>query len=113
MVAQLLILFATALLSSLFTCAGLWWLYQHRLRQALDEQLAVALEELDARLQTAIGTLGDTVEERVRTGVVKGVAAIPSHDVLADTTRTVAKTGAQLAERGLNVLLGRRNKPKD
>jgi len=108
MLNQIVIIVATAVLSAGLTTAGAYWLYRKRLRRELDEQLAAALVQLEERLQAALGSLGAVVEERVRQGVVKGVASLPSSDVLADTTRTVAKTGVELAGGALGALLGRR-----
>lgn len=110
MVPQVLAIAATALLSSLLTLAAVWWLYRRHLRRELDARLDAALSELDRRLEKALEALGAIVEERVRQGVLKGVASIPTTDVLTDTTRTVAKTSVELANKGLSALLGRRTK---
>lgn len=107
---QALTVLLTAGLSSLFTVAAGYVLYRKRLQRELEERLAAAREELEETLSAALEGLGDVVEERVRQGVVKGVASIPSTEVLSDTTKSVAKTGADLAERGLRALLGNRRR---
>ncbi len=107
MLNQALIIVSTATLSSLFTITALYLLYQMKLRRELDQKLAEAREELERTLDEALEGVGAMVEERVRQGVVKGVASLSSPEVLTDTTKSVAKTGADLAERGLKALLGR------
>lgn len=113
MLPQILTIVLTALLTSALTVGGAWWLYRRHLRRELDEQLAAAIEDLEARLQVISKDLGDTIETRVRQGVVKGVTDLPSSDVFVDTTRTVARTGAEIAGTALGALLGRRRPDKD
>ncbi|MCH9647540.1 MAG: hypothetical protein K0U98_04830 [Deltaproteobacteria bacterium] len=107
MLNQALVILSTAALSSLFTITVFYFLYQKRLRHELDEKLAAAREEFERTLDATLEEVGTLVEERVRQGVVKGVASISTPEVLTDTTKSVAKTGAELAERGLKALLGK------
>jgi hypothetical protein len=106
MLIQLLIIFTTAALSSVFTLAAAYFLYQRRIRQRIEQAVEEKLAEVEVRL-------GDLLESRVSQGVVKGVAAIPSKEMLRDTTRSVARTGVELVEEGLSTFLGRgrRRKP--
>lgn len=106
MISQALTIVATALLSSALTVGLLWWLYQRRLKAELEAQGQRILADVEARLQAALAALGEVVEERVKQGLIRGVAAIPSSEVLSDTTRSAARTGADLASRGLAALLG-------
>lgn len=103
---QALTIIATALLSSALTVGLFWWLYQRRLKAEIDAQLQAAIAQVDGQLQSALEVLGDIVEERVKQGLVRGVAAIPTSEVLTDATRSAAKTGAELAAKGLAALLG-------
>ena len=107
---QALTIVATALLSSALTVGLAWWLYQRRLKAELEAQLESAVAEVDGKLRQALEALGDIVEERVKQGILNGVAAIPSSEVLADTTKSVARTGAELATKGLSALLGIKSK---
>ena len=102
MLSQVLTIVLTALLSSALTVGLAWWLYQRRLKTELDAQLATAVEEVDGKLKEALQALGDIVEERVKRGVVTGVASLPSTEVLAGTTKSVA----ELASKGLSALFG-------
>ncbi|MEM1206037.1 MAG: hypothetical protein AAGN66_22595 [Acidobacteriota bacterium] len=100
---QLLFALATAALSSLFTLGLAWWLFDRHVKGPLQDHI-------DQQIDEAIEELGATIEQRVRQGVRAGVASIPSTEVLADTTRNVARTGADLVGLGLATLLGG---PKD
>ncbi len=114
MLNQILTIVLTALLSSALTIGLAWWLYERRLKAELDAQLEAAVAEVDDKLQGALETLGDIVEVRVKQGILSGVAAIPSSEVLADTTKSVARTGAELASKGLSALFGiKKNRSED
>lgn len=100
---QLLFVLLTALLSSAFTLLMAWWLWQRRLKKELQD-------EIDAQVAQGIDELGRKVEDSVRQGIKEGVAALPSSEVLADATRTVARTGAEIVGAGIDSLLGNRRK---
>ena len=93
---QLLLMLGTAVLSSLLTVAISWFAFQRFARRDLERQIDEAIAEL-----------GDEVEARVRRGVREGVregvASLPSAEVIADATRTAARSGVDL----LGGLLGR------
>ncbi|MEM9556528.1 MAG: hypothetical protein AAGC60_19880 [Acidobacteriota bacterium] len=103
MLATLAIALLAAVVSSLLTLGGAWWIYRHRVREQLER-------ELEDRVRSALDDLGEVVEARVRRGVLDAVASLPSTELLADTTRTAARTGAQIVGAGLDTLLrgGRR-----
>jgi hypothetical protein len=96
----------TAFLSSLFTviAASLW--FRFRTRPSLMRQLD---EEFRDRLAEASDVIGERVEQSVRQGVVEGVSALASREVLEGTTRTLAKTSAEMVEERVNRLFRRRS----
>lgn len=96
---------ATAGLSSLFTvvAASLW--FRFRTRPSLMRQLD---EEFRDRLQEASEVIGERVEDAVRQGLVEGVSALPTREVLEGTTRTLARTSAEMVEDRVNRLFRRR-----
>lgn len=96
---------ATALLSSVVTL----WLVAVYFKRYLLPQLE---RDFQALVDRAIEDLGRTVEERVKKGVLEGVAAIPSAEMLQSTTRAAAQTGVDLVGAGLNALLGGRRERK-
>ncbi len=101
------ILVAIALGSAALACAGLgvWmtlWL-KPRLARQFDE-------EFKQRLDEAADVLAARVEEAVRRGVMDGFTRLASKEVLEGTTRTIAKTGADIVEEGLGRILGRRGR---
>lgn len=96
---------ATALLSSVVTL----WLVAVYFKRYLLPQLE---RDFQALIDRAIEDLGRTVEERVKKGVLDGVASIPSAEMLQSTTRAAAQTGVDLVGAGLNALLGGRRERK-
>lgn len=101
MLEHLIIAVVTALLSSAATLGAAWWLFERRYRQRLERHAEKLLAEF-----------GELLEERVRRGVIRAVADLPSGAVLRETTTAVTRRGASMVENGLNVLLGRRDPPK-
>ena len=95
MLVQLFTILSTAVLSSLLTLAlAYWWIDRH-LRRRLERRMDELQEELGAALQ-----------ERVRRGVVEGVASIPSTAVLKGTGQTLTATAGDLVRGGLSSFLG-------
>ncbi|MEL7058674.1 MAG: hypothetical protein AAGN46_01470 [Acidobacteriota bacterium] len=99
---DLLWMLAVALVSSIATaCVTIAlisrWI-DSTLRPRLEDELAQRLEEIRREL-------GDEVERRVKRGVLDAVASLPSREVIAGTTRSVARTGAEL----LGLMAGRRS----
>ena len=110
----LVTMLATAVLSSVGTLALAYLLFRWRWRQRLEAELATrshaAMVELEVRLE-AVGErlrerLGETVETGVRSGIAAAIKDLPSSDLVKDTTRSVARTGAELLGEGLNALFG-------
>jgi hypothetical protein len=90
---------ATALLSSAVTL----WLVAFYFRRYLLPQVERDFQQV---IDRAIEEMGRTIEERVKKGVLDGVASIPSAEMLQSTTRAAAQTGVDLVGAGINALLG-------
>jgi hypothetical protein len=90
---------ATALLSSAVTL----WLVALYFRRYLLPQVERDFQQV---IDRAIEEMGRTIEERVKKGVLDGVASIPSAEMLQSTTRAAAQTGVDLVGAGINALLG-------
>lgn len=102
MLAQFVTILSTALLSSLLTLAlAYWWIDRH-LKRRLERRWSQLQEELGAELQ-----------ERVRRGVVEGVASIPSAEVLKGTGQALSATAGDLVRSGLDAFLGGRTGDRD
>lgn len=101
----------TALLSTLLTLGALALVWQYRVRPRLTRTLN---EQFEQKVQKASVEVARKVEESVRRGVREGVregvVSLASKETLADTTRTIAKTGVGLMEGGVGMMLGRRPK---
>jgi transposase len=98
MTADIIWLLFSALVASLLTIGAAWFWWRKWLSR-----------ELDILLDEKIEKLGDEIEQRVRQGVVNGVASIPSAEVLQSATRTASKTGAAIIGEGIAAILGRKN----
>lgn len=95
MLVQLLTILLTAVLSSLLTLGLAYWYFDRRLKRRLDQRLTELQEEF-----------GSVIQERVRRGVLEGVASIPSAEVLKDTGQTLSTAAGDLVRNGLGTLLG-------
>lgn len=101
MLTELAKILATALVSSLVTL----WMIALFFNRVLLPRLERDFQE---KIDLAIEEMGRTVEERVKRGVLDGVAAIPSTEMLQNTTRAAAQTGIDLVGAGIDALLGGR-----
>lgn len=99
MLTEVVKILATALVSSAVTL----WLVALYFRRYLLPQVE---RDFQQTIDRAIVEMGRTVEERVKKGILEGVAAIPSTEMLQSTTRAVTQTGVDLVGAGLNALLG-------
>ena len=100
-----MMIIATAALSSLFTVVAAFLWFRFRTRPSLMRQLD---EEFRDRLAEASDVIGERVEEAVRQGLIEGVSALPTREVLEGTTRTLARTSAEMVEDRVNRLFRRR-----
>ena len=113
----ILVILASASLSSLLTLALGFYLfdrrYKPRLMAEMDRRVDAYRRQFQELLDDEVERLGDTVESRVRQGVVDAVASLPSSEVVKGATQSVVKTGVDLVEAGLSGLLGsnKRDKP--
>lgn len=99
MLAEAVKILATALISSAVTL----WLVALYFRRYLLPQVE---RDFQQTIDRAIEEMGQTIEERVKKGVLEGVASIPSAEMLQSTTRAAAQTGVDLVGAGINALLG-------
>ena len=88
----LLIVVATAVLSSMITL-GVGFVL---LRTSFDNKLHESIERFKQEV-------GAEVEFRVKKGVVEGIKSLPSKDVLKDTTMSLAKTSLDIFGDGLKM----------
>ena len=107
---QVLVIAASALLSSGLTLTLAFLLfdrsYKRRLQREIDERLAAFVRDLQRAIDQEVVKAGDLIETRVRQGMLEAIANIPSPQVIQKTTDTVVKTGVDLVEAGLNTFLG-------
>lgn len=89
---------SAGLAASVLTLGALWWLWRSRLHARL-------LAELDRHLDEGLRRLGDTVEARVKKGVLEAVAEIPPADAVRGTTRAVMRAGSTLLAEGIERIL--------
>lgn len=99
-----LTILVTALLSSIFTTVVAFCWFQFRMRPSLMDQLD---EEFRQRLAEASEVIGERVEEAVRQGLVEGVSALGSLEVLEGTTRNLARSSAEMVEERVSRLFRR------
>ena len=102
MLAQILLALLAAVASSALTLGVAYYLFRTRWRPRLEAELTAREKELDAKL----AAFGERLEAHVRKGIVDGVAALPSSDVIREDTRSLAKTGVEIVSAGLDSLLG-------
>lgn len=97
MLEPIVVIIATALLSSVITllCAWLWWQrIWHR--------------EMEQRLRDLHDDIGRTVEVRTRRAVADALADINAGDVLREATWKAARSGSDFLSEGLTAIFGRR-----
>ena len=102
MLVQFVTILSTAVLSSLLTLALVYWWIDRHLKRRLERRWSEMQEELGAELQ-----------ERVRRGVVEGVASIPSAEVLKGTGQALSVSAGELVRSGLDAFLGSRSSDGD
>jgi len=95
MLVQLITILSTAVLSSVLTLALAYWFVEKHLKRRFELRLKELQEEL-----------GSALQERVKQGVVEGVASIPSTEVLKGTGQALSATAGDLVRSGLETLLG-------
>ncbi|MEY1661732.1 hypothetical protein [Isoalcanivorax beigongshangi] len=67
---------------------------------------------LTEQAEKAAETIAAEVEAAVRRGIVGGVTALPTREVLQGTTRNIARTSVEIVEERLGQLFGKR-RPRD
>lgn len=84
-----LTIIATALLSSLLTLGIAHYVFQKRFKNRYEQGVQDAIDKFKEEV-------GPEIEARVKKGVMEGFKALPSREILRDTTRTIAKTGLDI-----------------
>lgn len=92
----LIIIIATALLSSGITLACAWLFFQRMWRQ-----------EMERRLRELHDDIGLTVEVRVKRAVADALADFNTGDVLRDATWKAARSGSDLLSDSFSAILGK------
>lgn len=102
MLQPLIVILATALLSSAITllCAWLWLQRSWR-------------REMERRLRELHDDIGRTVEIRTRKAVADAMADINAGDVLRDATWKAARSGSDMLSEGLSAIFRRRRTDKE
>jgi hypothetical protein len=97
--AQFAIVFSAAALASLVTWAVVWF----SLRRQLERDVS---REIDRRMDQ----LGRLIRDRVRQGIVDGVAEVQPEEVVQATQKGLLKNAAEWVDQGVNRLLGRKRR---
>ena len=103
---QIAVILLTASLSSIFTITLGFFFIRRILREHTDQAAQKYLDKLKSEI-------GPTIEESIKKGVKDGITAIPSREVIRETTRTIAKTSADIVGDTLKPLLNRRTRNRD
>lgn len=104
MLVQIVLALVSAALSSALTLGVAYWLFRRRWLPRLEDELRAREAALDVKL----AAFGERLEGHVKKGIVDGVTAIPSSEVLRESGRSLARTGAEVVTAGLETLLGGR-----
>lgn len=99
MLEAIVIIVATALLSSGITLACAWWFFQRTWRQ-----------EMERRMRELHDDIGRTVEVRVKRAVADALADFNTGDVLREATWKAARSGSDLISDSLGAILGKRRR---
>lgn len=99
MLEAIVIIVATALLSSGITLACAWWFFQRAWRQ-----------EMERRMRELHDDIGRTVEVRVKRAVADALADFNTGDVLREATWKAARSGSDLISDSLGAILGKRRR---
>lgn len=99
MLEPIIVILATAVLSSAITllCAWLW--FQRSWRQ-----------EVEKRLRELHDDIGHTVEVRTRRALAEALADINAGDVLRDATWKAARSSSDFLSDGLTAIFGKRRR---
>jgi|GEM_PF-3294382 len=100
MMVDFFVILITALLSSFLTIAIAYYIIKQQIQTHAEERINQIITQFE-------NEIGPIIEARVKQGVRDGVASIPSREVIRETTRTIAKTGADIVGDTLKPLLNR------
>ncbi len=89
------------------------WVVLTVVRREAERHWRREVDDLEQRAERQIEALGHEVEERVKRGVVEGVAALPSAETLRSTRSAAVRAAGEIVGEGLSGLLrGPGNKRK-
>jgi len=77
--------------------------FQPRLKRQLHN-------ELDEQTQRAARLIADRVEEAVKRGLVDGVRALPTREMLEQTSRTLARSSGEIVGDRLGRFFGKKDR---
>lgn len=107
MLNPILVLVATALMSSVFTLGLAYCFYEFRLRRRLEARIDELADTLEARVHKGVKDAGiellPAFQERVEAGFKEAMASLSEKGASA-----MAKAGANLISEGISGLFGRR-----
>lgn len=96
MLEAIVIIIATALLSSGITLVCAWWLFRRAWQQ-----------EMERRMRELHDDIGRTVEVRVKRAVADALADFNTGDVLREATWKAARSGSDLISDSFSAILGK------
>lgn len=107
-----LIAFLSSVMGSAATAALLYVVARRLQRSRLDALLDEYIEIMKKRLKEGVEEAGRDLlpefREEVRRGFKEGMNDVVHGELLDQTARTLARSGADIVETGLNLLTGRR-----
>lgn len=110
---DLVLIFATAALSSVFTLGLAYWFGAPLLRASLEREVARVQKEFEERVRSGVQSAGLELLPKVREQFALGIRdAIEKSSVeLAQDPARLLTRGAELFEIGLSAAFGKRPKP--
>tara|TARA_R110001606_G_scaffold111327_4_gene237808 strand:+ start:12873 stop:13184 length:312 start_codon:yes stop_codon:yes gene_type:complete len=93
----------SALLTLVVVAAWAHFYFQPRLKRALQQ-------ELDEQSQRAARVIADSVEEAVKRGLVDGVRALPTREMLEQTSRSLARSSGEIVGDRLGRFFGKKDR---
>ncbi len=117
MLLQIIVICCTAMLSSMFTLALVYALYQatwkKKLYAELDEYAGILKQKLKEAAQEAGAELLPDFRAQVREGFKEAMTDSLKGELIERSAREMAKSGSEIMETGLNLLLGIPRKEND
>lgn len=96
---MLAIIIMTSVTSAVLTVLLLGGVVHYLIRPRLEKEMKA---QFDEHSENAIAAIEERIENAVKRGVVAGVSALTQKDVIQDTTRSLARTSAEILESRIN-----------